>query len=166
MTWDFEGHYRDRCSQFRQTAQQAPAGGIVILGDSLTEGHPATTLAGLPVINQGISGDMLTRPDGGLLRRLDLVGLARPAHVFVLIGINDIIFGQRVVTDIERDLTTLIGDLPAHAPAAKIWVQSLLPTSGDHLPALAAVRRINAFLQGAREAAAEISRTILSPDRA
>ena len=107
---------------------------------------PAQTIGGLPVINEGISGDMLDSPGGGLLRRLSLVGLARPSHVFVHIGINDIVFGQRPICDIRRDFDTLIRYLPAHAPSARIWVQSLLPTSGEHLQVLTAVRELNAYL--------------------
>jgi len=93
--WDFFGHWRarrakiaDECASLDPTT----TGVVVLLGDSITEGHPAKRIAGKRVINMGISGDQIAMDgaQGGVRNRVALLAEARPAHVFLLIGINDL----------------------------------------------------------------------------
>ena len=74
-------------SFFKTLADSMPKGGIVLLGDSLTEVGPwPELLHGNRIRNRGIRGD--TTVD--LLRRLEDVISIEPKTVALLIGINDL----------------------------------------------------------------------------
>ena len=61
-------------------------GGVLFLGDSITEGAPLTTMfPGLNLRNQGISWDT----SDGVLLRLNQVTRHAPDRIFLLIGTND-----------------------------------------------------------------------------
>lgn len=67
-------------------ATTAPKGGVLLIGDSLTERAPVTKLCGLPVFNAGISGAGVN----------DLLGFAahlarelKPQLTIIAIGVND-----------------------------------------------------------------------------
>lgn len=90
MAWSLEEHYAQRCLEIERAVTELEPDGprpVVLLGDSLTEGHPARTLGRWPVSNQGISGDQAAHATCGAGRRLELVARARPSAVFLLTGI-------------------------------------------------------------------------------
>ena len=77
-----------------------PAGAVVAIGDSLTEGHfmaPADSWPALlgerlrrPVVNLGVSGETASQVDARIARQ----GLPpQPALVLVCVGANDILRG-------------------------------------------------------------------------
>lgn len=106
---------------------------IVMLGDSITEGFPAKEIAGYKVINQGISSDSIDHPTMpiGLMRRLDLVKLARPEHIYCAIGINDIC-SESVTTDgLEARYIELYDALKEQFPNTKIHVSPVFPVATD-----------------------------------
>ena len=119
---------------------------LVLFGDSISEGHPAKQLRGLPVVNMGISGDEADSPDGGLLRRIHLVSAVRPAEVFLLIGINDLNNGKSPATLMEQ-IRAVVSALRAELPATAIYLQSVLPTSAKYLPLLSKVVETNEMLR-------------------
>src|SRR5512139_2187826 len=84
-----ERHIRSRADLFARLEPER--GGIVLLGDSLTErGEWRELLERNDVYNRGISGDTAS----GVLGRLDAVVRARPRAVAIMIGINDLEAGR------------------------------------------------------------------------
>ena len=149
--WSVAEHYKMRCGQIREAIAKLPegtTGTVVLLGDSITEGHPARTVAGMTVVNEGISGDraVVADPPIGVLRRLDLVTSAKPAMVFLMIGIND--FGEKETCDqLEAEYRELLPALRAAAPNARIFVQSILPTRDHFAFHIPNVREMNGRIQ-------------------
>jgi|GEM_PF-826762 len=75
-----------RAQTLEGQASKRPAGGVLVLGDSIVELQNFTSLCGLPVFNAGISG-LTTDRLAGLAPQL--VAAARPRLVVVAIGAND-----------------------------------------------------------------------------
>lgn len=132
---------------------------VVMLGDSITEGFRAKELGGLKVMNQGINSDPIRVADGdegGVLSRVDKVKAARPAHVFLLIGINDF-GGGKPVDKAEADYRELVAELRKAVPDAKLHLQTLLPTRGRYAHLNASVTEMNKRLVGiAKDAGADL----------
>lgn len=151
--WDFTAHYHKRRAEIsRQIAGLPPetTSTVVLLGDSITEGHPARTVAGLPVVNQGIGGDRTDMPTSGtgVRRRLDLVREARPAHVFLMIGINDFWGGGETADQVKPRYEELVRALLAEVPNARLHLVSVLPTSGRNASMNREVVPMNDFIRG------------------
>jgi lysophospholipase L1-like esterase len=104
---------------------------LCFLGDSLTESNHIKQLGRFHVVNMGIGGDMLEHPDGGLIKRLWLLPLATPSLVLVLIGINDIVWGERSIPEFTELYQKLIESLKKEAGGAPIVLCSLCPVR-DH----------------------------------
>lgn len=101
------------------------SGAIVFIGDSHTEQfHLAEWLDDQRVVNRGIGG--ITVPDVAAFAP-DVCGPA-PAAIFVQCGINDLMQGTSA-TACASHLNTLLADLHKRFPAARIVLQSLLPTA-------------------------------------
>lgn len=134
--WDFHAHYRKRVAAIHEAIAALPSGTtktVVLLGDSITEGNPAKTLAGMPAVNMGISGDHIASPlkDAGVAARVGLLADAKPAHVFLLIGIND--FGSsKPVEKARAEYAALVASIRETVPGAQLHLQSILPTSGRY----------------------------------
>ncbi len=134
-----------RSSPDPETARTAPVpGGVVLLGDSITEeGDWPSLLPGRPVANQGYSG-FTTRQ---LVPVAADVAAAEPVAVFVLTGTNDIRDDQPPTwsaTHLDRLLRTLReGD-----PDTVLVVQSVLPRAD----APTAVAALNDALRDVAEA--------------
>ena len=130
--WDSLAHNRMRREQIAREVESLPADTtrtIVLFGDSISEGHPIRQLAGYRVVNQGISGDVTDSGTTvtGLASRIDWVRRARPAHVFLMIGINDL--GSSVPVDtLERNYIALVTNLRKAVPDAQVHLESILPT--------------------------------------
>jgi lysophospholipase L1-like esterase len=135
--WDFPAHYRNRIAQMEEAIRALPPdrdGTVVLLGDSITEVHPARELAGMPVVNMGIGGDQTDFPDadgGGVRRRVGVAAKANPSFVFVLIGVNDFWTGKPLDKTIA-DYASAAHALRAAVPSATLFFQSILPTRGEH----------------------------------
>ncbi|ASC72792.1 hypothetical protein XM38_037510 [Halomicronema hongdechloris C2206] len=99
----------------------------VLLGDSLSLWFPPELLPGYRTwINQGISGET----SAGLLQRLNLLDDLDPDVIFLMIGINDLIWGvpEAEVVQNSRDI---IRHLRRHHPQARIVLQSILPHGAE-----------------------------------
>ena len=121
-TYD-NGHYKDRQALFATLPQQKKA--IVFLGNSITEaGKWNEILPGLPVQNRGISGDN----SFGVLARLPQIVQAKPAKIFLLIGVNDL--KREVPADvIIHNCERMLSMIKAGSPRTKVYVQSILPVN-------------------------------------
>lgn len=132
--------YRARRAAFER--EPARPGAVVFLGDSLTAGgnwDARWPAAARPVLNRGLPGDRVR----DVAARVREVARHRPAAVFLMAGINDLVFERRGADAVARDLEALVRRLRAQCPTATIFVQSVLPASA----AVAAdVRRLNGRL--------------------
>jgi lysophospholipase L1-like esterase len=137
-------------------AVPAPAaGGIVFLGDSMTERFAlASAFPELPaaaLINRGIGGDKV---GGwrylGLLDRLQgsVMALA-PRQVVLMIGVNDIVFAGTPAADLGQGLERLMAGLATGR--APVLVQAVLPVRGRHGPHNARITIFNRELRAAAQ---------------
>jgi len=125
-------YYLENVARFAEENKSVKRGGVVLLGDSITEGWPAALLpAG--VANRGIGGDKVGGRYYGVRDRLrESVFDLAPRKVYLLIGINNVIFWPVPVPELLDDYDRLLTELRAGAPGTKVVVQSLLPLSQDY----------------------------------
>lgn len=119
-------HYEERVAQFE--AEPVVTGGIMFLGNSITEGADWRALLGdSTVVNRGIGGDVTY----GVLRRLDDVIRLKPSKLFVMIGINDISkdIPPELIADNHR---RIIEQVRAGSPETEILIQNLLPLNPEY----------------------------------
>jgi lysophospholipase L1-like esterase len=119
--------FESKVVAFRELNKMAKPGGIVFIGDSITQDYPVSEFyAGMNVLNRGIGGDTTE----GLLKRLDVsVFELKPKTVVCLIGTNDFALldatPEMVAANIER-IVTLI---KAFDPTIKIILESIYPVN-------------------------------------
>ena len=119
---DIAGIYEHRKGYFNMLTKKK--GGIIFLGDSLTEyGQWMELTQNDKVLNRGIAGD--TTPN--LMRRLDHIIELEPTKIFLMIGVNDFLFFGR--HDIMKNYKILIEQLRAELPNTQLYLQSLLPVN-------------------------------------
>lgn len=95
----------------------------ILLGDSLSLWFPTELLPGRRVwMNQGISGEQTQ----GVLDRLSVLDRAEVNTIFLMIGINDLIWGQSD-DQIIRNYRAIMAALSQQHPDTQIVVQSILP---------------------------------------
>lgn len=100
----------------------------VLLGDSLSLWFPGELMPGRRVwLNQSISGEKTQ----GLLDRLDLMKDNDVESVFLMIGINDLIWGK-TDEEIVANYQEIVLRLKEDHPKAQIVVQSILPHGGEN----------------------------------
>ena len=99
----------------------------ILLGDSLTLWFPASMLPGRRTwLNQAISGES----SGGLRNRLYLLDETTPEAVFIMVGINDLIWGGSEA-DLVYNVRMMINYLQQTHPDTRVVVQSILPHGGE-----------------------------------
>jgi lysophospholipase L1-like esterase len=124
----YEEHVQFLSDRAKEMAAKSPAHLTVLLGDSLSLWFPGELMPGQRVwINQSISGEKTQ----GLLNRLDLIEQNKIEAVFVMIGINDLIWGK---TDAEiiDNYKEIVRQLKEKHPGTQIVVQSILPHGGEN----------------------------------
>ncbi len=121
---DEAGLYHHRQQLFEQLPAQL--GAIIFLGDSQTEQCEWRELLGpdLPILNRGIVGDHVD----GLAGRLEEVLRHQPAQIFLLVGINDLLFGQPLA-DIESRYREIVKKIIGRSPATQLILESILPVN-------------------------------------
>lgn len=121
-TYD-NSHYKERQELFATLPVQKKA--IVFLGNSITEaGKWNEILPGKPVQNRGISGDNTF----GVLARLPQIVAAKPAKIFLLIGVNDL--KREVPVDvIISNYQQMVKMVKTGSPKTKLYLQSVLPVN-------------------------------------
>lgn len=114
---------RVMASQFRIYNRYARSGGVVFLGDSLTDFFPiGEYFPDVEAYNRGIAGNTTLQ----VLERLDDVVALAPRTVFLQIGVNDILRLSRKIAS-PQNLTDRILQIAAAFPGAKVYVSSLYP---------------------------------------
>ncbi|MCY7329482.1 MAG: GDSL-type esterase/lipase family protein [Saprospiraceae bacterium] len=123
---DEAGLYHHRQQLFGQLPAQP--GAIIFLGDSQTEQCEWRELLGpnLPILNRGIVGDHVD----GVAGRLDEVLRHKPKQIFLLVGVNDLLFGKSV-DDLEIRYREIVEKIIARVPATKIILESILPVNNS-----------------------------------
>jgi lysophospholipase L1-like esterase len=115
-------------------------GGIVFVGDSLTEGGRwAEYYPGLRVTNLGIGGDRSET----LLKRASQVTTLRPGKIFLLIGTNDL-YRKHSAATIVANVTKMLTLWREQLPGVRIYVQSVLPREPQFA---ASIRELNTELR-------------------
>ena len=117
-------HYRERRAVFAREA--ASSGGVVFLGNSITEfGDWKRLLGDSGAVNRGIAGDNTF----GMLDRLSEVIALRPRTLYIEAGINDI--GQGVPpAQIAGNIGSMVQWVRVKSPDTRVYVMSVLPTNG------------------------------------
>ena len=99
----------------------------ILLGDSLTLWFPTSMLPGRKTwLNQAISGEN----SGGLRNRLYLLDETTPEAVFIMVGINDLLWGN-AEADLVYNVRMIINYLQQTHPDTRVVVQSILPHGGE-----------------------------------
>lgn len=121
------GLYQHRSEHFQRLDERQ--GSIVFLGDSQTEQaewqemFPGTTR---PILNRGISGDFTE----GLLERLPEVLRHKPSKIFLLVGVNDLVFGNKT-PEIESVYRNIVQNIRTTSPDTELYLQSVLPVNNE-----------------------------------
>ncbi len=124
----YEEHVKFLSDRAKEMAAKSPEHLTVLLGDSLSLWFPGELMPGQRVwINQSISGEKTK----GLLNRLDLIEKNKIESIFVMIGINDLIWGKTDAEIIEN-YKEIVRQLKAKHPDSQIVVQSILPHGGEN----------------------------------
>jgi lysophospholipase L1-like esterase len=123
--WNQLGRYHQANQQLKQ--QPVPAGRVVFIGDSITDGwNLAESFPGKPFVNRGISGQVTAQ----MLVRLypDVLDL-KPAAMVVLAGTNDIARnnGPVTLTMIEENIMAMTELAQGHG--IKVLLSSVMPIS-------------------------------------
>lgn len=99
---------------------------IVFLGNSLTAYCEWAELLKQPNIrNRGIPGDY----SSGVLERLPTITAMQPKQIFLMIGVNDLLF--RTPAAILEYYTQIVDQIKAESPQTRIFLQSVLPVNND-----------------------------------
>jgi lysophospholipase L1-like esterase len=124
-----EQNFLKRMDWFTYLNQSARPGGIVFVGDSLTEEFLVTDIyQGLNVHNRGIGGDTTI----GLLKRMnESIFDLQPRKVILLIGTNDLALLNPTPEAVITNIQLICEQIKAKLPDAKLVLLSLYPTIGE-----------------------------------
>lgn len=97
---------------------------IVMLGNSLTErGAWADLLQDSLVVNRGIGGDCVA----GMTARLGAIVAGKPRALFLMAGVNDLIFSRITPEALLGQYERLLDAIRNASPRTTVFIQSLLP---------------------------------------
>lgn len=118
------GQYEHRKALFE--SMELPENKIVFLGNSLTEQCEWAELFANPnIYNRGISGD----GTAGVIDRVGPIIKAKPSQVFLMIGINDLLFISK--SEIIKNYESLLSILKDKIPESEVVIQSILPVNNN-----------------------------------
>lgn len=143
-------YYFSKRAQQERTAVQPQH--IVMLGNSLTErGAWADLLQDSLVVNRGIGGDCVA----GMTARLGAIVAGKPRALFLMAGVNDLIFSKITPEALLGQYERLLDAIRAASPRTTVFIQSLLPLDETQNEAWFAGKnaRIEAFDSLLRETA-------------
>jgi lysophospholipase L1-like esterase len=101
---------------------------IIFLGDSITdEGEWTELLANPNIKNRGISGDTTD----GVLNRLNQVIESQPQKIFLMIGVNDLVFKNKSVEKTLETYKQILSNLKTKTPKTQVFIQSVLPVNNQ-----------------------------------
>mgnify|MGYP000858038868 CR=1 FL=1 len=135
-------------------AEDVPENPVVFIGDSLTERFAVEKYFGPGFINRGIGGDHAD----GLFERRELMALDKnPKAVFLMVGINDLLFDyqrDQIPQNIEKILTYI----KEKVSNCDLFIQSICPVKNWDTTSPAEITAINREL---RELAAKLGATYI-----
>ena len=119
-------HWYVRNHQFSQEFSSIPAGKVIFLGNSITEGFDLkNSFPESEPVNRGIIADHID----GALERLDTsVVLLQPSRLYIMIGINDIGRGDSDSLIISR-YEIMLKRIKQGSKVTITYLTSILPTS-------------------------------------
>lgn len=120
---DYRGDYyfAKRAQQEREAVHTQ---NIVMLGNSLTErGAWADILQDSLVLNRGIGGDCVA----GMTARLGAIVAGKPRALFLMAGVNDLIFSKITPEALLGQYERLLDAIRTASPRTTVFIQSLLP---------------------------------------
>ena len=101
-------------------------GKIIMLGNSITaECEWAELMQNSDIINRGIIADGTS----DILERLDPIITAKPRKVFLLIGVNDLMF--LTLPQIQNLYAQIVLRLVTETPTTQLYLESILPIHND-----------------------------------
>lgn len=121
-----QGGFQKRVNDFKVYNKSVKEGGIVFVGDSLTENYNVYEyFKEYDVYNRGIGGDTTV----GLLSRMDeSIYALKPKIVVLLIGINDFELVENSTVDtIYENISKIVKEIRENCPNTKIILESLYP---------------------------------------
>lgn len=135
MKVDGKKHYKKR---IKEIAQLPPLdGGVMFLGDSITEGADwAALFPTIATANHGIGWDIIA----GVGSRLPQIIIHNPDKIFIMIGTNDIGYDHDPL-DMAAELEDVIKILKFRRPNAQLYLQSILPREAENLEKVEAINR-------------------------
>lgn len=122
-TLDYRGdYYFAKRAQHELVAVQPQ--NSVMLGNSLTErGDWAEYLQDSLILNRGIGGDCVA----GMTARLGAIVAGKPRAIFLMAGVNDLIFSKITPEALLEQYERLLDAIRTASPQTTVFVQSLLP---------------------------------------
>lgn len=131
-----KNHFKTRVTEIDRDPIQD--GGVMLIGDSITEGWRLQDGDGLgvAVTNHGVGWDSTE----GVLARLPQMKRHNPDKIFIMIGTNDISWGVKTEM-VYTNLEAAINQLSNAFPEAEIYLQSIVPREADRADI---IKRMNA----------------------
>jgi lysophospholipase L1-like esterase len=103
-----------------------PTGKIIMLGNSITaECEWAELLENDSIVNRGVIGDGTF----DILERLTPIISAKPKKIFLLIGVNDLLFHP--LSTIAENYEKIVKRIREETPETDVYVESILPIHND-----------------------------------
>lgn len=120
-----EKAYQVRLKWFEILNKVVEPGGVVFLGDSITEHFLVNDMfATVNLYNRGISGDTTV----GILKRLkESVFDLKPKKVFLMIGTNDLGLKVNNSNGIVQNIEKIINEIRANVKDVEIYLESIYP---------------------------------------
>lgn len=101
-------------------------GKIIMLGNSITaECEWSELMQNTDIINRGVIGD----GTGDILERLDPIIASKPRKIFLLIGVNDLMFLP--LPKIQDFYEKIVSRLVTETPTTQVYLESILPIHND-----------------------------------
>ncbi len=119
-----DGLYQHRKQLFER--MPASPGAIIFLGDSQTEQCEWAELMqdSVPILNRGISADHIM----GVYGRLDEILRHKPLKIYLLIGVNDLLFGS-TPEYLESGYRKIVEKIRRNSPETALILESILPVN-------------------------------------
>jgi len=137
--------YFDMWNQSRESVLKPlpiDTGDIVFVGNSITEGFPLNEMFhSLKIKNRGISGNRSCH----IRKRIEAIAAARPAKIFLDVGINDILNNVPLDT-LKVNYQVIVNTIWYASPETKIYVQSIFPLGRSHAELQPAIEAFNHWL--------------------
>jgi lysophospholipase L1-like esterase len=119
--------YTSKVNTFKSLNKDVPKGGIVFVGDSITQDYNVYEhFSGKRVYNRGIGGDTTE----GLLKRMDVsIHELKPSVVVLLMGTNDFALLNAKPEDVFERMKRIVSEIKDQHPEVNILLQSVYPVN-------------------------------------